>query len=342
MEFNKVVGNNILIFGDLHFSDVFTGKHKNYLANCFSVLNTLTQLIEEKQPSAIVLEGDIVGWLETNVREREVLSMFCKILRSWTDNGKRRIYAVKGNHDMKGYPEFLFLAELGIITTSAQCGGYFDFYAPDHDKAEVRFHIVDYKEEDRKLNLATDGVSNTVLGHNNYTIQGLTNWYSEHDGIELGMLQNFAGIDLVISGHIHNPSPDFVSATMSDGSECMLFYPGCPTRPIKDRNMYDSCWAVEIKYNAETNNTDILTLPVQLEPAADIFYSDEEFVDEKPEEVLQEELRKEALSEVLSDLLKYRISQANPLTQIDLIPNATEEAKATAKSYLMKALNTAV
>ena len=57
-----VDGGNILIFGDLHLSDVFTGKHKNYLSNCFDVMEQLDKFVEDEKPSAIVLLGDIVGW----------------------------------------------------------------------------------------------------------------------------------------------------------------------------------------------------------------------------------------------------------------------------------------
>ena len=337
--YSSVVGGEILIIGDLHFSDVFTGKHKAYLENCCWVLGQISNKVDSMKPSAIVLLGDLIGWTETNIRDRQVLAMFLKELKKW--NEYCPVYAVKGNHDIKGYPDFLLLSDLGLIITSEMCDGFFDYYGDaSQETPEVRFHLVDYKSEDKILNKAEGRTSNIVLGHNNYTINGLTTWYNEHDGIELGMLANFTGIDMVISGHIHNPSPEIIASQMQDGKDCMLFYPGCPTRPIKDRNMYESCWFVRIGYNKDTEETDINTDEFKLLPSSEIFYSDNEFVEEKTDDEISEELRKEALAEVLGDLLKYRMSQGNPLDQIDKIPNGSPEAKQMAKDYLQTAFNT--
>lgn len=334
----KVVGKEVLMIGDLHFSDVFTGKHKNYLSNCSKILGQIVAKVQKEQPSAVVMLGDLVGWTETNIRDRQILAMF---LRAFQDiNVVCPIYVVRGNHDMKGFPEFNLLSQLGLIITSSQCGGYFDYYGTeDSEKAEIRFHIVDYKQEEIKLNLAEEGVSNVVLAHNNFTINGVTNWYAEHDGIELGMLQNFSGVDMVISGHIHNPSPEFVSAQMPDGNSCALFYAGCPTRPIKDKNMYNSVWWVKAEYNGI--DTDINTEPWELDSYEDLFVSGE-FIEEKTEEEIQDEVRKEALTEVLQDILQYRILGGDPIKQVMNIPNASEDAKQMAVNYLQIALNRGV
>lgn len=335
--FNKVVGNEILVFGDLHFSDVFTGKHKDYLVECTWVLRKISDIIEEKKPSAVVLLGDLIGWVETNIKNRQVLSMFCSVLRSWNDICP--VYAVRGNHDMKGYPDFQFIAELGLIRTSSMCGGYFDYYANEtQDKPEVRFHLVDYKEEDRPLALY-EGTSNVVLAHNNFTISGVTTWYMEHDGIELGMQSNLSGVEMVISGHIHNPSPDIYGTTMMDGKTCLLFYPGCPTRVIKDKNLYDSCWYVSIYFDTASQSTEINPVVFELQPLSEIFYTDENFVQEKTQDEIDEELRQEALRDVLGDLLKYRMNTGDPIAQVDRIPNATYDAKEMAKKYLQVAFN---
>lgn len=336
--FNKIVGGSVMIIGDLHFSDVYTGKHLNYLENCCWVLNQITQKVEEKKPTALVLGGDIIGWAETNIKDRQVFSMFCRTLKRW--NEICPVYCVRGNHDIKGYPDFLFLAEFGLIITSSMCDGYFDYYGYEgQENPEVRFHIVDYKDEDRQLNLATGNVSNIVLGHNNFTINGLTTWYSAHDGIELGMMQNFCGVDMVISGHIHNPSPEIYQTQMPDGNSCMLFYTGCPSRPIREQNNYDSCWYVFVEYTTENQSTDINTEQFKLKPASEIFYANDTFVNEKSEDEIAEEIRKEALHDVLGDLLKYRMNTGNPIDQISRIPNASEEAKQVASSYLQLAFN---
>ena len=336
--YEKVVGSSVMVLGDLHFSDIYTGRHKGYLENCFWCLSRITEKIKEKAPAAVVLLGDLIGWVETNIKDRQVFSMFCKVLRDW--NQLCPVYAVRGNHDLKGYPDFQFLADFGLIITSSACGGYFDYYANESQEVpEVRFHMVDYKCEDKALKLATNGASNIVLAHNNFTISGVTNWYNEHDGIELGMIQNFSGVDMVISGHIHNPSPEIYAATMPNNESCMLFYPGCPCRPIKDNNMYDSCWFVFIRYDADDGQTNIDTETFELRPASEVFYAPEEFITDKSAEEIQEEVRRDALKEVLGDLLTYRMNTGDPVEQIKRIPNASDEAKKIAIDYLQLAFN---
>ena len=332
-----IVGGKIMFIGDLHISDVFTGKHKNYLANCLGILGSLSKRIEEVKPSCIVLLGDLIGWTETNIKDRQVLSMFCKELKAW--NEICPVYSVRGNHDMRGYPDFLFLAELGLIVTSEQMNGYFDYYGYEGQEIpEVRFHIVDYNDEDKTLNYLENS-SNIVLGHNNYTIDGVTTWYAEHDGKEIKMLKNFSNVDAIISGHIHAPSPEVYYTQLSSGKNCMLFYPGCPTRPIKDKNLYKACWLVYMGYNNSSKATDFDTEQFDLPPIEEVFFEDEEFLTDKSEEEIQEEIRKEALRQILDDALRYRISTGDPLEQIDNIPNGSDEAKTIAKSYLQLAFN---
>lgn len=328
---NKITGNTVMFISDLHFSDVFTGKHKDYLSNCFLTLKKLTDKIKEKKPDLIFLLGDIIGWTETNIRNREIFSMFCKVLRDWNTVGV--VYAVRGNHDMKGYPDFQFLVDLGFIRTCK----YVDFYT-NKDTPEIRFHIVNYGEESEVLNLLPD-TSNIVLAHNNFTINGVTTWYNSHDGIELNLQRHWAGVDLVISGHIHNPSPEIYSTRMVDGSDCMLFYPGCPTRPIKEQNIYEKCWHTFCIFNPETDSTDFITEDFELEPSKGVFH-EEEYLTDKTEEEIDEAIRKEELSNILNDLLTYRMNTGDPVEQVKRIPNATEKAKEIAIEYLQTAFNT--
>ena len=329
-----------MIVGDLHFSDVYNGKHQNYLENCYWVLQKLVEKVREEKPSALVLLGDLIGWTETNIRHRQNLTMFIKTLK--TIQEVCPIYAVQGNHDMKGYPDFLFLKELGLIITSDVCDGYFDYYADDTQSVpEIRFHLVDYGEENKTLNLCKGNTSNVVLGHNNYKINGVTNWYPNMEGIELNMQRNFAGVQMVISGHIHTPSPDLVATQMPDQTNCQLFYAGCPTRPVKDQ-LYNSCWWVFFRYDKENNCSQFMPEEFKLRPTSEIFYDDSDFVDEKTEEEIQEELRKDNLKNVLDELLTYRIQEGDYMHQIDIIQNASDDAKTLAKKYLQQELNNAV
>lgn len=334
----KVVGGKILVIGDLHISDVYKGRHISYLTNCFVVLGEIEKKVNELNPSAIVFLGDIVGMNESNIRSREVLSQLCKWFMRIGEG--RKIFCVRGNHDAKGYPEFQFLSDLRLFETSGTCDGYFDYYGYEgQEEPEIRFHLVDYKQESRPLAIATGSTSNIVFAHNNFTIQGCTTWYPAHDGIELAMLQNFVDVDMVICGHIHIPSPEFYSTQMVNGQVCTLFYLGCPTRPTRDQD-YDKCWYFTFEYDEKSQSTGYDALDFNLLPSDEIFYKDEDFIEDKTEEELANEVRTQALKEVLGDIMKYRMCQGNLLDSIDAIPNATDDAKECAKKYLSFALNT--
>ena len=330
-----IIGREVMVVGDLHISDRYRGRHISFLQDCFEVLGDLTREINLRKPAALVLAGDLIGWNETNISDREVFAKVCKIFREWSDVCP--IFAVRGNHDMRGYPDFQFLADFGLINTSQSCGGYFDFYGYEGQEVpEVRFHLVDYGDESRHIDIL-EGTSNIAVVHNNFTIDGLTTWYADHDGLELGLQQNFVGIDFVLAGHIHNPSPEFYAVTMPDGNPCTLFYMGNPTRVIKDKNPYDTCWFVYVQFDGE--GTEIIPEMYHLKPVEECFYPDEEFIEESTPEQLAEEVRKESLKNVLDDLLKYRLNSGDPFSQVMKIPNATDAAKQMAIDYLQAAFN---
>lgn len=330
MDFKKYYGGEILAFGDLHFSDVFTGKHKDYLTNCCTVLRQIEDMITERKPKVAVFLGDLVGWNETNIKSREVLSLF---LGFWKRiNTVCDVYCVRGNHDMKGYPDFNLLVDLGLVRT---CAG-FDYYPNESaNEPDIRFHLVDYKSEDKVLPILDGNASNVVFGHNNYTIEGVTTWYADHDGLELGSMYNYSHVDLVVSGHIHEPSPEMVGVQMPSGNTCDLFYLGCPTRPIKQTS-YDSVWVMSFTSNGE--DSEYTVIPFDLVPFNDLFYEDDTIINEKTEEEVEDLLRKEKLQEVLQDIIQYRVIGGDPIAQVDKIPNASDEAKEMAKKYLSVAL----
>lgn len=321
-----VNGGEVLVFGDLHFSDVFTGRHKDYLSNCCSVLHDIEKMVDERNPSACIFAGDLVGWTETNIKSREIFAMFCGFWKRLND--KCKVYAVRGNHDMKGYPDFNFLLSLDVIKMPK----YFDYYS--NGKHLIRFHLVSYGDEYSPLDLAPQGVSNVVIGHNNYTIEGVTTWYADHDGIEVSSLENFCGVELIISGHIHVPSPDLYSTTMKDGSDCGLFYLGCPTRPQKET--YNACWVMRLYATDEDGSTvaEIDNMLWELKPYSDLYYEDEEFISDKTEDEIQEELRKKNLASTLEDIVRYRMSFGDPRDQINKVKDASQEAKDLAINYL--------
>lgn len=337
--YTKVVGEKVLIIGDLHFSDVYTGRHKNYLANCFSVLADIRDTVIARKPAAVVFLGDIVGQSEGNVKNREVLSQLCQF---FTDIKKvSRVFCVRGNHDFNGsFPEFQFLSNLGFFETSASCDGYFDYFGEESQEVpEVRFHLVDYGAESKPLVLKGGSTTDIILAHNNFVIQGMTTWYSAKGGIELSGMSNFRGAYMVISGHIHNPSPQMIQTEMVGGGSCMLFYPGCPTRPTLDSGVYETCWYVEFSYSAENKETSYDALPFKLATVSDTFYDSEDFVEERTEEELYDIERKQALHEVLNNMMNSRMSSIDLISQVYAVPTASDAAKKLAASYLQVALD---
>lgn len=334
--YQRVVGSDILIIGDLHISDkAVVGRHKNYLKNCFDCLADILEKVHERKPSAVVFLGDLVGTSERNIKSREVLAMFCKFFKDISKYSK--VYCVRGNHDSGDYPEFQFLSELGLFETATSSDGYFDYYGYEGQiEPEIRFHLVDYGNERKPLSLAGGSTTDIVLAHNNFTIQGVTNWYQSKDGIELSSLDNFAGVYMVISGHIHNPSPDIVATEMVAGGQCCLFYTGCPTRPAEQ---YPSCWIVRFGYNADSQCTDYDALELPLSPVSETFYTEDTFIEDMTEEQIAEVERTMALKEVLDEIITCRITSGDLISQVNNIPNASQDAKNMACHYLQLALN---
>lgn len=316
---------SVLVFGDLHFSDVYEGQHKDYLTNCFSCMGKIVSLVEERKPDTVVFLGDIVGWNETNIKSREVLSKFVECFQRIFEVAKNGIYAVRGNHDLSGYPDYDFLIKLGLLKYT----DHFDYGFDSQGKPDVRFHLVNYGDEGRELDIL-EGSSNVVLGHNNFVIEGVTTWYHEHHGINLNLHKPFEKVDLVISGHIHEPSPYLVEVAVPGGNSCGLFYCGCPTRPVKSKVGWDSCWAVDFTYQEGTTEFD--AIPIELSPWDELFEEDD--ITEVSDDELAESIRREQLADVLQDIITYRMTGGDLMAQIDTIPNASEEARGVAKDYL--------
>lgn len=343
--YTKITGGKILIIGDLHFSDVHTGRHVNYLANCMKILAHIENMVDEIKPSAVVFLGDLVGVSETNIRSRMVLSKFCQVMQKI--ESKCPIFAVRGNHDTGNYPDYQFLSDLGFFKTGEICKtddnklGYFDYYGREGDEfPEVRFHLMDYGMEHSELELSeNDNTSDVVLAHNNFSIRGVTTWYRDENGIELSSLDNLKGVHIVISGHIHNPSPQNFMTDMKCGGSCELFYPGCPTRPSSDQN-YENCWVVEFSYDDTTGSTSWNALSWELPSLEETFVTNEKFVEDiDVVEKAKEVARKRALKDILDDIMSCRMGSTDLVAQISAIPQATDEAKEMAVEYLQNAIN---
>lgn len=347
--YTKIVGGTVRSYGDLHISDTYRGRHKDYLVLCFTVLGQIEREIRENKPSAVIFTGDLVGVLERNIKNREILSKLCTYFQRL--NTLTNVFVVRGNHDFGDYPEFQFLHELGLFKTSKDCIpdgndengiGYIDYFTSDaQQEPACRFHLVDYGKEKTELCYpVSEDVPNIVFAHNNFVISGVTNWYQEHDGIELGRIEAWRKVDLVVSGHIHVPSPNIVSTYMMGSTHtCSLFYLGNPTMVTKDKNMYESVWSMNFSPKGDdvSFDADVFKLP----PLDEVFYPDE-FVEDMTDEEIQERVRSENLKEVLNEILECRIGSYDLEAQIQNMPQVSPEAKEMALKYYHLGISTAV
>ena len=331
----SIIGGNILIFGDLHLSSTYEGRHKSYVSDCFYAMKHIKDLVIEQKPSMVVFLGDIVGVQERTLRDRpflvEVL-MFFRELNKITNNN---VYAVKGNHDIADYSDFDSLVALGLIKNPR----YVDFFGEDENDLEVRFHFVNYGEEERELIIPEEGgFSNVVLCHNDIQVSGVTNWYTPTKGAkELSTLKNWSNVDLVISGHIHHPSREIVFTSINNVNSIGLFYPGCPTR-VANTEKYNSCYAFTFKFAGRKDGTTYDVLTIKLKPYEESFILDDTVVNDKDEKTL-EEVKEESLKNIIKEIMDGRIISYDMFDQIKGLPGLTDTVKELACGYLKKAID---
>lgn len=330
----RINGNKMLVFGDLHISDTYVGNHKDYLSESFWVLGRIEKICEEEKPDIIVFLGD----LDMGISKRIVLLKFCKFFAKLNQLTNGNVFCIEGNHDMHGnFSVFNFLAGLGYIKIAQDeaVQGYLDMYCGQNAEVPAaRFHLVDYGREKEQLPLLDIEDSNIVLAHNNFSVPGVTTWYQDYDGLELGRLSSMKDIALIVSGHIHNPSPSVLSVQHIEGTVTSLFYPGCPTRPAKDMQKYDFVYYVSFTYMENGDYIDWQAKQFDLLPASECFIEND--LTEKTEEEVAEELRLNNLSAVLGEIMEYQISGNDLVSQIENIPSASQEAKEIAITYLKR------
>lgn len=337
IESYDVHGGKIVVFGDLHVSSIFSGQHKHYLTECYENMDRMTDIVQKEKASAVIFLGDLVGVNEKAIRDRQVLMrfmMFLSMLNKVTDGN---VYSVKGNHDCGDFTDFDLLCGLGLIKNPE----YINYYgrrpgSRKDDGLEVRFHLVNYGDENRKLKLTDPavGASDIVLGHNEYTIAGVTNWYSKGQGIELSSLGNFCGVSMVVSGHIHQPSEEILYTTMKDGNPIGLFYTGAPSRVIE---RFDDCWYFTFWYDESDGvwstlyNAELFGL----QPASEVFYDSSEFVGEDEDDERSQRLEQSnKLTDIVKEIMESRLTSGDLNRQIDIVPGVSPEVKAIAKKYL--------
>lgn len=337
LESCDIHGGRVLIFGDLHISSSFSGQHKNYQYECYYNMDKIISIVAKEKASAVIFLGDLVGVNEKNIRDRQFLMRtqnFFKVLNQAT-NGN--VYSVKGNHDMGDFTDFDFFEGLGYIKNPK----YINYYgrkpgSKKDDGLEIRFHLVNYGDEHKSLKLASsnDCASDVVLGHCDYYIEGVTNWYSAGSNVELSKLDNYQGVALVFSGHIHIPSDEMLFTTLKNGDSIGLFYLGSPAR-VTER--FDDCWYLAFEYTKSDSedewSTSYDSIFMGLEPADEVFYPKEDFIEDESEEALREN-ESSKLTDIVKEIMDSRIMTGDLNHQIDIVPGVRKEVKDIAKQYL--------
>lgn len=337
LESCDIHGGRVLIFGDLHISSSFSGQHKNYQYECYYNMDKIISIVAKEKASAVIFLGDLVGVNEKNIRDRQFLMRtqnFFKVLNQAT-NGN--VYSVKGNHDMGDFTDFDFFEGLGYIKNPK----YINYYgrkpgSKKDDGLEIRFHLVNYGDEHKSLKLASsnDCASDVVLGHCDYYIEGVTNWYSAGSNVELSKLDNYQGVALVFSGHIHIPSDEMLFTTLKNGDSIGLFYLGSPAR-VTER--FDDCWYLAFEYTKSDSedewSTSYDSIFMGLESADEVFYPKEDFIEDESEEALREN-ESAKLTDIVKEIMDSRIMTGDLNHQIDIVPGVRKEVKDIAKQYL--------
>jgi len=317
-----MLGNgSVLILGDLHLSAKYQGSHVDYMDNCIKVMHQIKEVVASRDDlEAVILLGDVIGVQERIIHNRVFLNEVMTFFEFIVNATKQPVISVRGNHDLGDYTDFDFLISRGLLTNPKEV---------DH-QIGVRYHIVNYGEEARDLDLGDK--SNIILAHADFQIPGVTNWYPSRDGILLDKRKNFAGAEMVISGHIHNPSPT-VYTTMIGSDEISLFYPGCPTRVAQ---RYDECWYVVIEPDNRGNPV-FQTGKFELEPV-EVTFLPEEKEDKRIHEDELAKLHKKTLQDILVDVRSPLYHQKDVIGQVKSFRNVKQDVKDLAVTYLEQAI----
>ena len=323
-----VNGGKVLVYGDLHLSSTYEGQHINYLEECYSNMEKIATEVKNTNASAVMFLGDLIGVKERNIHDRRMLKEVLSFFITLNGITNRNVYSVRGNHDTGDYPDFDLLKGLGLLKTPE----YVDYIGGG--RTEVRFHFVDYGHEKDKIYLNED-CSNVLLCHNDIQVPGVTTWYKAKDGVILASQNNWAGVDMVIAGHIHNPSVQNINITLSDGESVIsLFYPGSPSRTAE---RFDDCYYIVFEYNKEEDVTDFDAKMFGLKKASEVFYPKEKFITE--DDMSNEERQAESLKSIVSEIMGSRVMSGDLFHQIKIMPGASERAKNIACEYLQRAID---
>lgn len=226
------------VIGDLHIDDRQVSRYDNYMDCCVAVCESITNIIIHEKLTHLILLGDIVGASRKHVfASNEARLWFFQILSQWNTLLNGNVYSICGNHDKGSFTTDFDLALGANLLKHPEdllLGGY-------------KFHFIDYGDDTKAINVDNTRC-NVVLMHSYLKIEGKTSFipYGIKNLVELSDLKNLKGCQLVLAGHLHNPSCVLYETSIEE-SPISLFYPGCPMRPT----MADT-WVKTHMYVCET------------------------------------------------------------------------------------------
>lgn len=336
MAIEKIKGGRVLILGDLHLTSAFEGQHKDYTRECYEIMDEITKKVDDAGASAVIFLGDLIGRTETNLKDRQFLMRVMLFLKRLNVKTGGKVYSVKGNHDFGAFSDFDMMCGLGYLKNVNEVD-----YLNDSGELEVRFHLVNYGDEKRELKLPKTekgAVSNVVLAHADFHIEGTADWYiPTAQRLDLDRMKNFRGVDLVICGHIHHPSQEILYGAEGIG----LFYVGSPTRSVE---RIEDCWVVSFEYVSKDSSTEYKAEPFGLRPVSEVFYPKEAFditgmSEEEIEALEEQESRLQRLEDIVSEIIEGRLTTGDIFAQVRAVPVVEDRIKDIACDYLRKAID---
>ena len=333
----KVIGKKIVKIGDLHYDDVYQGRHVSYWENVMDVTERIRAVIATEKPDLVIYMGDLIGVRRgvATLRDRNALLYLIKFLKEHPN-----VVVLKGNHDYGEVSDYEFLAEIGAFKSSRQINNIVELSHPNASKP-VYVHCIDYGQEYEPITIQENGY-NVGAVHNEFYVQGKEFAITSKGAIELTTMKNFFGLDLIASGHIHEPSA-LIDFNFQDGFDSAFVNLGCPTRP-KHNEMYDHTWYLVLEFQEAEEG--VLDLGFRLEaltlkPYNQVFRPKEDFLEELEEDDMDDftGVQKGKLAEILGSLVTTNMGSDDFFSQIDNILVASPESKDMAKQYLRKAMN---
>lgn len=335
-----VKGNKIGFFGDTHIEDVYRGEHVNYQENCYWVMNKRLEIVRNEEFDLYVDTGDFIG-VRNNISRLEDRVMLRRTAQFLEDLKIPRVINT-GNHDLFGNDhnnDYLLLSSLGYFYTPDQIADdngnivrlVSDFNDEDGNPYEIYIHFVKYGDEYKKLNPIKDAV-NVAVTHNDFRI-GALSYTQNPEAIDLIDHEPFFGMDIIVNGHIHNPSSRETFKTRN-GMDCTFINLGCMTRPKKSEN-YDKVFYVNvgIRPNAVTGEPEpyFSEKLIQLKPADEIFVK--RTGAEAITQTIKNDLEEDGLSEVLDVLRDFNWSGVSMSDRVEAL-NVEPEIKEIIQEYL--------